>query len=325
MISLNQVFFNPGIYIVENDQSGFSRTLFTGIVYLVVGSSREGPHNAPVFIENVNQFRSVYGEIDHKLERRYSYFHRTCEQLLNTGPVYCLSLLPTDPNIDRITWRSFSCASHLFNGPTQTTSYRDMFDRTGFWRRTTDQVSFIVNQQGINPTDHLLHIVNYGTTELTTFIVKSDITGMDVAFEDWFDSAEQVPPYVSPKDWPNDFVVRFIAVAGNFTNYNDLAVDSKWGEYFNKDGLLKHQVENFLRADGLTVIADYTVSLLPYFQDKAGHDLFIEVVINSKTAETGIYSSFEIERFETDYRNGLIDLIGHNLIQETSFILDFLS
>lgn len=323
-MSIVQQFPNPGVYVVENDTSLFSRTRYSGVIYLVVGSSKKGPHNAPVLCENVNQFEQTYGQIDYKLERKSSYFHRTCEKLLETGPVYCLSLLPTNSEIDKITWKSFSCATHLLNGPTIASPYADMFDRTGFWRRSTEQLLFIADKYTANPEDNILHVVNYGNAPLTIFIIKSELSGLNVTFEDWFGS-NNVPLYLHPKDWANDYVVRFIAVYGDFTDYQSLSIDDNWGQYFNNTGLIKENVSAFVNNTNTNIIADYTVSLIPYFKDEYNRDLYIETIVNKYTAKTGIFVAFDVERFETDYRSGLVDLIGQNLIQETNFVLNYLS
>jgi len=324
-VSLQNEYPNPGIYIVENDRSMYSRTSFHGVVYLVVGSSKQGPHNAPVFIENMNQFKQTFGDIDYRLERKSSYFHRTCEKLLETGPCYCLSLLPTDPENDMLEWKSYSCATNIFNGKIISTPYQEMYDRTGFWLRSTEHILHNAELYDVNPDKTILHVVNYGNQPLTVFIIKSSLTNMDVTFEEWYEGENNVPEYLHPKEYVNDYIVRFIAVGGDFTNYKNLSVDSTYRQYFNNTGLIKDALDDFLRNNTVNVIADYKVSLIPYFKNLTGDDIFIETIVNKYTVNTGLFVAFDIDKFETSYPNGLVDLNGQHLVNKDTFALRYLS
>jgi len=324
-VSIQNLYPNPGVYIVENDRSMYSRTSFHGVVYLVVGSSKQGPHNAPVFVENLNQFRQTFGETDSRLERKSSYFHRTCEKLLENGPCYCLSLLQTDSDKDILEWKSYSCATNIFNDNVMSTPYPEMFDRTGFWLRSTEQILHNAEIYGVNPDKTILHVVNYGNKSLTIFIVKSTFSDMDVTFEDWYEGENSVPEYLHPKDLVNDYIVRFIAVGGDFTDYRSLSVDSTYRNYFNNTGLIKEALDEFLLNKTVNVIADYKVSLIPYFNNNSKEDIFIETIVNRYTVNTGLFVAFDINRFETSYPNGLVDLNGQHLVDKDTFAIKYLS
>ena len=58
-----------GIYTLEFDQSE-SIILNTQTVRLIVGFSRKGPFNSPVYIPDKKTARNVFGDIDPFLERR---------------------------------------------------------------------------------------------------------------------------------------------------------------------------------------------------------------------------------------------------------------
>ena len=67
-LDLNQ-FKASGVYTVEFDASE-RVILSTETIRLVVGFSRKGPFNAPVFLRDLKTSRKVFGEIDTFLEKR---------------------------------------------------------------------------------------------------------------------------------------------------------------------------------------------------------------------------------------------------------------
>ena len=88
-----------GVYTVEYSTSE-SRPIATDTLRLVVGFSRQGIFNTPVYLDNVNTSRKIFGNIDPILEKRGSFFHRSIETCLQQGPVLALNLmaLNNDPN-----------------------------------------------------------------------------------------------------------------------------------------------------------------------------------------------------------------------------------
>ena len=60
---------------------------------LVIGFSKKGPVNTPVFVPDTAFFKQVFGDIDRNLEKKESYFHRSCLTALERGPILALNLL----------------------------------------------------------------------------------------------------------------------------------------------------------------------------------------------------------------------------------------
>ena len=52
---------------------------------LVVGYSEKGPFNTPVYLKSEAEFKSVFGDISKKLEKRGIFFHRLAIQCLGKG------------------------------------------------------------------------------------------------------------------------------------------------------------------------------------------------------------------------------------------------
>lgn len=114
---------SSGVYTVEIDESqNLSLPLSTG--RLVIGSSKKGPINTVVLINDLRSLSAVYGETDTKLEKNGSYFHRTIEVALRKGPVYALNLLPiTDTDIAYFTTINSEAASN--NSTWSASTYKD--------------------------------------------------------------------------------------------------------------------------------------------------------------------------------------------------------
>jgi hypothetical protein len=124
----------PGIFIEEFDNSVISSPTVAGITTLVMGSSRKGPLNTPVLLNNVNDLQSIFGNIDSNLERKGSYFHRTVAQMLQSSPVYAINLGYLSDTLDTVEYKSVSTRTDKSNDIERTGAYRKIFDTTGFWK-----------------------------------------------------------------------------------------------------------------------------------------------------------------------------------------------
>ena len=86
-----QQFKAAGIYRVVFDKSTI-QGVDSEILRLVVGYSEIGPFNIPVYVKSVSEFKSIYGDVSKKLEKRGVFFHRMAIQALTVGPILCLNL-----------------------------------------------------------------------------------------------------------------------------------------------------------------------------------------------------------------------------------------
>lgn len=321
IINRNQ---NPGIYVNEYDKTvRTSVSRFDDVIHFVPGFSKTGPQNRPILIESPTDFIKTFGDIDYKLERRESYFHRTALKMLETGPTYCMSILKTDPAIDKLNWITFSSATHLQNENTRTNPYEEFFNRLDFWKKSEEDVINVSKRYSLAPSGKLLTFVNMSNVNFTLWIFKSNLQGFNRTAEDWYGA--NIPPYLHPKEMISDFMVRVVAVKGDWTNYANLSVDVKWSRYFNIQGLRKDRLEDFIKDIHVTPITDFHVSLIPDFKDALGRDMFIQTVVNKDTDKHGIFCALDIDQYETDFRNGFVDLIGYNTIERNIFGLNFLS
>lgn len=315
----------PGIFIEEIDKSVFSTPTVEGITNLVIGVSKKGPVNTPIRLTTVNDLETVYGQLDRNLERKGSFFHRTVSKMLESSPVYAMNLLLTDDTLDVIEYKSISSSAHYLNDIKREGPYRRFFDTTGFWKRDTEAfINLTKNNSGY--TERALSFTNLSDRYVTVFAVKTQVSGFDRTLLEWYGSIEKLPPYVNASDYASDYMVDVVVIAGDWSDYRNLAVDNRWGQYFNSDGLIKEQLRNFANDRNVTLLAYYEgLSLIPYFRDLEGRNIFIETTINRGTDTTGLYCAFNADLVEEDYYTGLVDLIGGTLVGSEQKEIDFLS
>ena len=108
---------------------------------LVVGYSEKGPFNTPVYIDNVNDFTSIYGNISKRLERRGVYFHRLAQQALQAGPILALNLKPfgDDETVGYINFDPCNIAE-LSGVASSSEKVATVFDTTRFWALDPDKM-----------------------------------------------------------------------------------------------------------------------------------------------------------------------------------------
>ena len=318
----------PDIFIVETDSSTVELPIQNTLINFVPGMSKKGPVNNPIYVESKSEFISIFGDIDKGLERKGSFFHRTCIKMLESGPIYALNLLLTDDNRDKAHWKSLSCASKYENDITKQMPYSRLFNRQDFWERDSESFLEYVNDPTVD-YNRLLHLTNFGNKVTTTFIYKSKITGFDITAEDWYGGKTKVPAYINHKDWISDYLVSVLILDGDWTNYDELTEDSTWGNYFSSTGLNKTTVQDFVNEPNVTTLGYYDASLIPYFRDINDRDMYIKSLINNDTNKTGLFCAyFEDELLDSDFPIGKIDLIGDGLLDsdgKNKTSVDFLS
>lgn len=317
----------PGIYSEIYDNSvitgGLSNTL--GVRSLVLLSSKKGKLFSPILVSNPTEAINNLGALDRNLESKGSYGHRTVEQLIKSNPVIAINLALVDDNLDKYEYKSFSTSTSNLNDIKRSDGISKFHNTTGFWNLETDAFLNVVDDN-LGASGRILNFTNVGEKNLTVFIYKSNTANYNTTLLEWYGAVEKVPTYLYPTDYVSDYMVDVLVVAGDFTNYANLAVDKTWSKYFNTTGLRKESIDAFINERNLTVLKYYnTLSLIPYFNDENERNIFIESVINNDTDITGLYCAFDIDSLQTDEPNGLIDLIGNGILNNNLSSIDYLS
>lgn len=324
-LDLNQFKAN-GVYTVEFDASE-SFTISSQQLRLIVGFSRKGPFNAPVFLQNVKSARKIFGEIDTFLEKKGSYFHRAIETALQTGPVFALNLMPLNntPNGDKIDYRSFSLSMDEDNGNVSQDLMASFYNKERFWFADTSYFDAIVNNNPMNE-NKLMSFANLGQKPISVLVRKSkDIKGFDITARDFY-GVGNIPEFVREFDYISDYFIDVIVVEGDWTDYDNLSIDPEYSTYFDKTGVKVNKIDNFLASDNVTLVANFTGCIIPDFIDKEGVNQYIETIVNNAKGVTGVFMTVNrdaLDDYETsEYK---VDLIGHSLINSTRDQINMLS
>jgi hypothetical protein len=315
----------PGIFIEEFDQSIISSPVVEGITNLIMGVSKKGPVNTPIRLTTLADLESVFGQLDRGLERKSSFFHRTVSKMLEIAPVFAMNLLLTDDSLDVIEYKSISASAGSNNDIKREGPYRRFFDTTGFWKRDTE--SFInLTKNNLGYSERAFNLTNLSDRPITVFVVKSELVGFDRTLLEWYGSVDRMPTYVNPQDFASDYLVDVVVVGGDWSNYQELSVDPRWSAYFNASGLRKDQIRNFANDRNISLLSYYEgLSLIPYFRDLNGRNIFIETTINRDTDRTGLFCAFNNDLVEEDFYNGRLDLLGNTIVGINETNINFLS
>ena len=309
---------------------------------LVVGFSKTGPFNTPVFVPDTSFFKQVYGDIDRNLERKDSYFHRSCLTALERGPILALNLLALDAE-DKVNAVRFSTASTLDTSQKNAGADYELakfYNRDKFWFPSTDDFLTNVgaNTTKLQPTtvNDFLDIVNLGQNPISVIAKKSALTNVlpyQVTVEEWYGAAN-VPGFLNKDSLISDFFVDVFVIEGNFggefgttTPYSRFNADPTFQKYFDPTQGIKRRkfqsdstdtlLQEFFNETEVTLQATYTACLIPDFVDLLGNNLFVEKVINADTASTGLFVTVNEDLFDGDTLidgvQGGIDMIGHNI------------
>jgi hypothetical protein len=327
-INLNN-FLSSGVYTIEIDQSeNIVLPLTTG--RLVVGSSRVGPFNTVVLVSDIRTLRAVYGEIDPKLEKAGSFFHRTLEVALREGPVFALNVIPLDSNEDTqlnqdqsyFTTFNTEAASNNNDQTTVLNQYPivEFFNRRRLWFADSTQLNrsknlalqddFVTNPGGFGTSsitsNKVLSFVNLGNSNVTIWVRKAAVAGFDVTAKEWYSTIAgsdiEFPTFLHKDDFISDYFVEVIVVNGDWTNYLKLAKDPIYKQFFDESGLKSSKSADFFALREIKVIGRTVGTLIPDFKDQRGLTVSIDRLVNRLFPTTGLMCALDVEKLD------LIDL-----------------
>jgi hypothetical protein len=323
-----------GIYTVEFDASE-SIVINTQTTRLVVGFSKKGPINAPVFCNDVKTARRIFGDIDKDLESKGSFFHRSLFTCLETGPCFALNLMPLNndtstPNADYDKYKSYSLSTTEANGSEESVLYSSFFNKERFYFPDTSYFLANVNSSTSPNQGKLFNFVNLGQTPYSIIIRKTgSLPGFDVTAREWF-GAGNVPDFIREFDFISDYFVNIDIVSGDWTDYATLSVDPVFSQYFDSRGIIKSKLNDFLNADEVTRLGSFQGSVIPDLVDNNGVNYSVDTIVNAAIATTGLFCALDRDALN-DYdatstsASGRVDMIGHTLINSTASTINFLS
>lgn len=299
-----QQFKSSGVYRLEFDKSQ-TVSIPAETIRLVVGHSKKGPYNTPVFIEDTETFIQVFGSIDKTLERKGMYFHRSAIETLSRGPIIALNLTSAN-DTDRIWWASPTTnGSQNDNEAVEGTDYyKNVFNRDKFWIPEDAKLLDLAGNTS-ETSDNALTFTNIKQDPITVVARQAEDTrGFDVTAREWYGEGN-VPEGIDDLDYISDYMIDVYVYKGRFVT-SELNNDPTYGNYFNSNGIIPGQFNAFTNLREVTLVAKYTGSLIPDFQDNEGRMYYIETLINAESRRTGLFCAVNEDALDR------IDFVGES-------------
>lgn len=306
-----------GVYRLEFDKSQ-TASIPAEQIRLVVGFSKKGPFQTPIFVPDTGFFEEVFGTVDRGLERKGSFFHRTALAALERGPILALNLLRLNDDldsayVDKIEYQSLSTSVCKENAPKDEALYSGFYNKDRFWFPSTN--SFLENID--ENKSSIIQFTNLNQRPVSIIARHAQtVTGFDITAKEWY-GIGNIPEFMHENDYIKDYMIDVIIVEGDWTDYSKLAIDSLFGEYFDSNrGFIKSKLPDFLQDNNVNILATYTGSLIPDFIDLQGNNMFIESIVNFDTSIHGVFCAVDKTLFDEGNLSGTcdgIDLIGHNI------------
>ena len=336
-----QQFKAAGVYRVVFDKSTVLN-VDSEILRLVVGFSEKGPFNIPVYITNATDFKSYFGDISKKLEKRGIYFHRLALQALGAGPILCLNLKKFDgETVDGSTINTaFNPKFDIIENVEL--SVEDIYNTSRFWELEAEKLNDLKAVDG-SVMDQYINIATTNTKETSAsyFIRKasgSKVAQYKLTISDWYsDKQEEMPDFLEP--FQNSLVSDFFAeiyvfgtkfsasqvlASSTLKKYFEVATDSDGKVKVDEEGnailkLVNHvtnaygdwvdTLDALYEDDTSHAIGHYVGCLIPEFKDKKGAYVSLDVAFNSEIDEHNMMMCFNTDMIYED-ETASLDLSG---------------
>lgn len=299
-------FKSSGVYRLEFDKSQ-TANINVETLRLMVGHSKKGPYNTPVLIDSVETLTNVFGSIDKSLEKKGMFFHRSCIEALSRGPILALNLEHFITGNDITTYQSLVTNGSVDNitSDSNTNDYDKFFDNDKFMVPSDAATLATI----VPDNDHVLNFVNIKQDSITIIVRQAqDVKEFDLTAREWY-GVGNVPEYLNDFDKISDFMVDVFVFKGEF-DPTVMVNDPIYSAYFTADGLDKTKLAQFANLRQVSLIAQYTGSILPGFKDLEGRNLYIESIVNAEARRTGLFCAVD-EDAVLDEQGTKVDFVGH--------------
>ena len=274
------------------------------ILRLVVGYSEKGPFNTPVYISSKAEFKSIFGDVSKKLEKRGVFFHRMALQCLDKGPIIALNLKKFDT--ETVEAASFNVSTNSI--VPEDVKVESIYDTTRFWKLDPEAILSATTDNGLEGKEYIsITSADSIETSCSVFMRGYKPTGYDVTVANWYASiGEEVPDYFygpNGENWASsllvsDFFAEMYVFRGEFTKA--LCAAEPLNRYFviGADGnpSLKPYIEDSFgnKLDTLSALAAdessnfiniYTGCLLPYFKNQSGAYVSLDLLFNGDNSK----------------------------------------
>lgn len=285
---------SSGIYRFVWDKSEIAG-VDAEILRLVVGYSDKGPFNTPVYVKSEDEFKSIFGDISKKLEKRGAYFHRMALQCLAKGPILALNLKKFKN--EQVAGTAFDVIGEEIN-PIKI-NVENVYDTTRFWKLSPEDAHKALCEKQLTDTSNYISFVATDSKDASCSIIMRGYhpTGYDVTVANWYTAqGEEIPEYFENYTdmLISDFFAEVYVFRGKFTAALCAAEPLKRYFDIDKNGnpVLKEYVVNAFgeKVDTLPLLAaesasnlvnSYSGCLLPFFKGNNGSYISLDLLFNA--------------------------------------------
>lgn len=278
---------------------------------LLVGYSEKGPFNTPVYIDNVADFKSIYGNISKKLERKGIYFHRLAEQALQAGPILALNLKPFT-EAEKVNYANFAGTTiAASDADLKDFPVKSLYDTNRFWNLDADKM---VENLGDDAQNYVTLAITDTKDASCTVVMRPVINKayVGITLRSWC-ATQGIEPvgymehildqdlstlfadiYVFKGEFANPLIKHVMKRddEGKETTEVDWAASGVLAKYFTSDGKILATYTNSMNKniDGLDALASdansnfvgaYSGCMLPYFKDANGNYISLDLKFNA--------------------------------------------
>lgn len=339
---------SAGVYRFEEDRSQII-DMPVSQTRLMMGFSKKGPFNTPVYIRDTKQFKDIFGDIDRTLEKKGSYFHRSCLTALLTGPIYVMNMLKlndTDPcteeefeaghtDLDEVGYLRMSTAANVKNDKFKKALYSGMYNTDKFWYadsgaflnnihtyasfdKEVDTASYVFDESW-NPNTYntdslndLLNFTNISKKPISIIVKKSDnAQSYNLTALEWYGSTD-VPAFLNKDSMISDFFVDVYVISGNFG-----------GEFTKEDGSVnENPYERFATDPIYQKYFDKKKGLKRKFKETDTTDTAFTAFTNESEVSTiAIYTGCLIPNFVDKFGNNIyIEKVINNNVDQIGLL-----
>ena len=310
-------FKSSGVYRLEFDKSQ-TANINVETLRLVVGHSRKGPYNTPVLIDTQETFDNVFGGIDKSLEKKGMFFHRSAIESLTRGPILALNIAAFTDG-DEASYQALSTTGSVEGNVNKEgeEDYASFFDNDKFMT-PSDTATLTAINAGDNK---VLNFVNIKQDSITIIARQAaDVAEFDMTAREWYGQGN-VPEYLNEFDKMSDFMLDIFVFKGEF-DAATMSSDPIYKPYFgnNGEGLRVESLDAFANLREVTLLAQYTGSILPGFKDLEGRNLYIESIVNAEARRTGLFCAVN-EDAVLEENGTKVDFVGHVVDADEDFEL----
>lgn len=285
---------SSGIYRFVWDKSEIAG-VDAEILRLVVGYSDKGPFNTPVYVKSEAEFKSIFGDISKKLEKRGAYFHRMALQCLAKGPILALNLKKFKN--EQVNGAAFDVIGEEIK-PIEI-NVEKVYDTTRFWKLSPEDAHKALCEKQLTDKPNYISFVATDSKDASCSIIMRGYhpTGYDVTVANWYTAqGEEIPEYFENYTdmLISDFFAEVYVFRGKFTAA--LCAAEPLNRYFdidkNGNPVLKEYVVNAFgeKVDTLPLLAaesasnlvnSYSGCLLPFFKGNNGSYISLDLLFNA--------------------------------------------